>query len=207
MNLAIVEDLEVLRTSAVEFFEEVEDISKVSSFANGEDALESIPSLNPDVIIMDIDLPGMTGLECMATLKAQGLQAAFLMFTVFDHDKHLFEALKIGAAGYILKGDGEEGLHNAILEWKAGGAPMSRTIAQKVLSSFQSPQLSPKPKFEMLSTRERDILDLIGKGLQNKEIADQLHIAEGTVKQHNYNIYRKLSVNNRVEAIQKYTNN
>lgn len=170
---------------------------------------------------MDIGLPGMSGLECMAKLKARGLTGAFLMFTVFDHDEYLFEAFKLGASGYIIKGDGEEGLQAAIIDWKAGGAPMSRTIAQRVVQSFhqgsqpramyEDPRptegLSPKPALEVLSDRERDILDLIAEGLLNKEIADRLNIAGGTVKQHNYNIYRKLNVNNRVEAIRKYLKN
>lgn len=157
---------------------------------------------------MDIGLPGMSGLECMAKLKARGLTGAFLMFTVFDHDEYLFEAFKLGASGYIIKGDGEEGLQAAIQDWKAGGAPMSRTIAQRVVQSFQQgSQLPPKPALEVLSDRERDILDLIAEGLLNKEIADRLNIAGGTVKQHNYNIYRKLNVNNRVEAIRKYLKN
>ncbi len=217
MKLAIVEDLEYLRTSTVAYFEEVDEISLVRSFSNGEDALEGIPAINPDVIIMDIGLPGISGIECMSKLKEMGLQSSFLMFTVFEHDEHLFEALKLGAAGYIIKGDGEEGLHKAIRDWKAGGAPMSHSIAKKIFESFQSPQPSamhegprhtagrtPKPELQTLSAREQDILKLIAEGLLNKEIADRLKIADGTVKQHNYNIYRKLNVNNRVEAIRKY---
>jgi len=205
MTLAIVEDLEHLRTSAVEYFEEVKGIDLLGSFANGEDALRGLQDLNPDVIIMDIGLPGISGLECMATLKGRGLKSSFLMFTVFDQDEYLFVALKLGAAGYILKGEGEEGLLNAINDWKAGGAPMSRAIAQKVIASFQSPpQLSPKQGLETLTVRERDILELVAEGLLNKEIAARLEIAEGTVKQHNYKIYRKLSVNSRGEAIRKY---
>jgi len=163
------------------------------------------PGTVPEVVIMDIGLPGMSGIEGVIRLKEKYPHINFLMFTIFADD-HVFEALKAGADGYILKREAPEKILQAIREVKDGGAPMSRTIARKVLDSFR-PKKKNKAIIESLTPRQIEILELLDTGLSYKLIADQLEIAEGTVKQHIHHIYRKLQVNNRTEAINKYLRN
>lgn len=203
-TICIVEDLSEIRRSLVQKVQSMPEVRFMEQFSNAEDALKMLPSLAPDLVIMDIGLPKMSGVDCMARLKKAGHTMDFIMFTVFDSDEDLFPALQIGAAGYILKGEGASGVANAIQVWLQGGAPMSPSIAKKVIASFQKAKLSPKPEFVGLTPRESEILELISKGLLNKEIATRLECAEATIKQHNVKIYRKLSVNSRAEAMLKY---
>ncbi|HQU60888.1 MAG TPA: response regulator transcription factor, partial [Saprospiraceae bacterium] len=163
-----------------------------------------LPQQRPDLVLMDIGLPKMNGVECMIRVKLQAPEVDFLMFTVFDNDEYVFEALKAGAVGYVLKSERATGALRAIEEYAQGGAPMSRDIARKVLSSFHTHNKKAGEGFENLTPQQLLILEQLSQGLLNKEIADRLGISEGTVKQHNYAIYKKLQVNNRTEAVQKY---
>lgn len=168
-------------------------------YINATDALLGIPSCKPDLVICDIGLPDLSGVECMKRLLVKVPETKFIMFTVFDTDAYLFEALKCGASGYILKDDSLSEIIGAIKEVVNGGGAMSPEIAKKVIQSFH--QNINSKKIECLTDHQVDILKYIADGLLNKEIADTLHINEGSVKVQISTIYKKLSVNNRVEAV------
>ncbi len=204
IRISIVEDQTDVLNSLVRRIDRTEGMICVSQFTTAEDALARLPEQRPELVLMDIGLPRMNGVECMIRIKMQAPEINFLMFTVFDNDEHVFEALKAGAAGYVLKSEGIAGAIRAIGEYIQGGAPMSRDIARKVLTSFHAGSKVNKPDFESLTPQQFLILEQLSQGLLNKEIADRLGISEGTVKQHNYTIYKKLQVNNRTEAVQKY---
>lgn len=206
INVSIVEDQPDVLRSLVRNIDRTEGLTCISHYTNGEDAATHLPTDRPDVVLMDIGLPKMNGVECMMKVQLQAPRMEFLMFTVFDHDEMVFEALKAGASGYVLKSDRVPGAIRAIQEWAAGGAPMSRDIAKKVLGSFRQKEQNRHPDFEALTERQLKILELLSTGKLNKEIADLLGISEGTVKQHNYAIFKKLHVNNRLEAVNKYLN-
>ena len=160
----------------------------------------------PDLVIMDINLPGMTGIECIKRLKPKFPALQFIMFTVFEDSEQVFEALTAGASGYLLKKTPPERIISALKELHEGGAPMSTGIARKVISTLQEravPQQKSLPNDFRLSPREYEILDLLAKGLFYKEIASQLSITTGTVRQHIHKIYEKLHVQNRTEALNK----
>jgi len=202
IRISIVEDTAPIMTALRTKILEIEDILLVSTYTNAEDALKKLVKDKPDVVVMDIGLPGIQGTECMMKILSKTSKISFLMFTVYESSEHVFDSLKAGASGYILKREGAEGVIKGVREVVAGGAPMSRSIAKRVLKSFQ-----PEGHLiENISQREREILNLLSKGFLYKEIADKLipKIQIGTVKQHIHRIYRKLQVNNRTEAIKKY---
>ena len=151
---------------------------------------------------MDINLPGMNGIECIRQVKDKSPDSQFMMFTVYENDEKVFEALKAGASGYLLKNTGLLQIVESLKELHHGGSPMSANIARKLVNLFRH---SPKESVtvDVLSNRENEILQLLAKGLLYKEIADQLQISTGTVRQHIHNIYEKLHVQNRTEAINK----
>ena len=158
--------------------------------------------LQPDIVIMDINLPGMNGIECIREMKTKVPHTQFMMFTVYENDEKVFEALKAGASGYLLKNTGLVQLIEALQELHNGGSPMSANIARKLVTVFREKENSEIP-VEALSKRETEILQLLSKGLLYKEIADQLSISVSTVRQHIHKIYEKLHVQNRTEAINK----
>lgn len=203
IRVSVIEDRIDTLNSLVKNIDRAEGMLCISSYTNAEDALKKILSDKPNIVLMDIGLPRMDGISCMIKLKSQNSDIHFLMYTVFDDEK-LFDALKGGASGYVLKSDGIRGVIQAIKDLSKGFAPMSGTIATKVISSFYDSTTKKKLGFEHLTNREYEILVQISKGFLNKEIADLYNITEGTVKQHNYNIYKKLGVNNRAEVIAKY---
>jgi DNA-binding NarL/FixJ family response regulator len=172
----------------------------------GEEALNKVPAFRPDVVLMDIHLPGISGIETTARLKVEIPDLLVIMVTVYrDHDK-IFDALKAGACGYLLKRSSPAELRQAILEVRDGGAPMSAEIARRVVEAFHKPRPVPGPGGEpvRLSRRETEILDLLTKGLANKEIADRLSLSVETVRVHLRRIYEKLHVHSRTEAAMKY---
>ena len=200
IKISVVEDQIDIRKGLMRSFSREIDMVCVSSYASAEEALSKIVIDDPDIILMDIGLPKMNGIECMIRLKLKNPEMEFLMFTVFEDNDQVFEALKAGAAGYILKEEGAHGVIKAIRELKRGGAPMSRNIAKKVLTSFSQNQKSINSSFENLTNQQQLVLELLAEGLLNKEIGDRMGISERTVKQHNNAIYKKLQVNNRTEA-------
>jgi DNA-binding NarL/FixJ family response regulator len=175
----------------------------VGSFANAEEAMQKIPAIIPDAILMDINLPGQSGIQCVTALKALFPEMLFLMCTAYEDNDKIFDSLKAGACGYILKTEGPAQIMEALDELFAGGSPMSSSIARKVVASFGAIG-QEHTLIENLSERERMVLDSLAKGLIGKEVADALQISTGTVRKHVQNIYKKLQVNTRVEAVNLY---
>jgi len=202
ISLAIVEDLDEVRDGLKNFISLSNDFKVLDTFKTAEEALYDIPKLKPDIVIMDISLPGMTGIECIRLVKDKSPTTQFMMFTVYENDEKVFEALKAGASGYLLKNTGLIQLVESIKELYNGGSPMSANIARKLVTVFRNNEKEIKT-VELLSNRENEILQLLAKGLLYKEIADQLHISTNTVRQHIHKIYEKLHVQNRTEAINK----
>ena len=202
ITLAIVEDLDEVRDGLKNFIGLSSDFKVLDTFKTAEEALYHIPKLQPDIVIMDISLPGMNGIECIRQLKDKSPKTQFMMFTVYENDEKVFEALKAGASGYLLKNTGLVQLIESLKELYNGGSPMSSNIARKLVSVFRDKEKSSEP-VEVLSNRENEILLLLSKGLLYKEIADHLSVATGTVRQHIHRIYEKLHVQNRTEALNK----
>ena len=204
--VAIVEDLEEIRDALQSFINMDSDLNLAGAFSNAEEALVMLPSLQPDLVVMDINLPGMSGIECIRKIKPECPSTQFMMFTVYEDDEKVFEALKAGASGYILKKHGSQKIIEALKELYHGGSPMSADIARKVVSVFHSHTNQTDLSYH-LTKREIDILHWLAKGLLYKEISQQLTISTNTVKQHIHNIYEKLHVQNRTEALNKYFGN
>ena len=205
-NICIVEDTTEIREALKNRINATERFYCHTTYEDGQSALKGLSRDPVDLVIMDIGLPYMSGIECMMRLKRQHPSMAIIMFTVFDDMDNIFNALKSGADGYVLKEERSTGVIQAIDDFLAGGAPMSMGIARKVLESFHI--YGPKNKHaESLTDHQLKILQMIAHGMQNKEIADQLSITEGSVKVQISRIYQKLQVNNRVEAINKYLGN
>jgi len=202
ISIVIVEDLDEVRNGLKSFLSLSEGFTVLSTFKTGEEALYDIPRLKPDIVIMDINLPGMNGIECISQVKNRVPATQFMMFTVYENDEKVFEALKAGASGYLLKNTGLVQMIEALKELHTGGSPMSANIARKLVSVFREEHADAELTTE-LSKREKEILQLLSKGLLYKEIADQLAISVSTVRQHIHKIYEKLHVQNRTEAINK----
>lgn len=201
--ISIVEDEELIGQSVKDFINNNSEYICDLHYKDGETAVEGISSCKPDLVIMDIGLPGMNGVEVMKAIQKELPRTLFVMFTIFDDEELLFEALKSGASGYILKDAGKEGILEAINDTLNGGGPMSPSIAKKVIQSFNK-QNSKNEKLELLTGHQLKILQLVSDGLLNKEIATELNVKEGTIKNQVRTIYQKLQVNNRVEASMLY---
>jgi len=202
ITIAIVEDLDEVREGLKNFLALSPEFLVLDTYRTAEEALINIPGLKPDIVIMDISLPGMNGIDCIRQLKDETPSTQFMMFTVYENDEKVFEALKAGASGYLLKNTGLVQLIEALKELQNGGSPMSSNIARKLVTLFRQQQRDAEP-LKMLSNRENEILHLLAKGLLYKEIADQLCISTGTVRQHIHKVYEKLHVQNRTEALNK----
>jgi DNA-binding NarL/FixJ family response regulator len=202
ITLAIVEDLDEVRDGLKNFLTLSSEFNVLDTFKTAEEAMHDIPQLKPDIVIMDINLPGMNGIECIWQIKDKIPRTQFMMFTVYENDEKVFEALKAGATGYLLKNTGLLQMSEALKELFNGGSPMSSNIARKLVTVFRG-QEKNAVQVQALSTRENEVLQLLSKGLLYKEIAEQLAISTGTVRQHIHKIYEKLHVQNRTEAINK----
>src|SRR5579863_6029002 len=202
-KIAIVEDNKVIRESLMEFAQSDPEFRCVCACATAEEALKIIPKHEPEIVLMDIQLPNMSGIECCAQLKQMLPTAQIIMVTVYEDTERIFKALRAGACGYLLKRCTPEELIAAIREVRQGGAPMSREIARKVISSFQEPVASAA-EVEGLSPREREILELLAAGFPNKEIASRVGLTDGTVRWHLRHVYNKLHVRSRTEAALKF---
>jgi DNA-binding NarL/FixJ family response regulator len=199
-TVCIVEDNNELRNALSLMINVSDGYVLIGSFANAENALMEIPKLQPDIVLMDINLPEKSGIECVSVLKNNFPEILFLMCTSMEENNKIFAALKAGASGYILKTDGMAKIMQGIEDVFLGGAPMSNSIARKVLESFSAITKTNK-NLQQLTERENEILSHMAKGLLNKEIATATQTSEGTVRKHIENIYRKLHVNTRVEAV------
>jgi DNA-binding NarL/FixJ family response regulator len=213
INICIVEDDPEFQDWLLAEIAEAPHIKCLGCFAAPQQALLHIPLLRPDVVLMDLvfDHSDLDGLECMLRLKVVMPWLKFMVISSHSDDNRVFEALRVGAGAYLLKGEIPRKMLEVLQEFYAGGAPMSPEIARKVIGSFHKTS-AELAQVQQLSPREKEILELLSKGLMYKEIATMLrnendpgkHISEGTVKIHVFNVYQKLQVNNRHDAIRKY---
>jgi DNA-binding NarL/FixJ family response regulator len=203
-NIVIVEDDPDFRAALTNFINETGEYRCVCVYSSAEDAVKLIPQLQPDVVLMDIHLPDMSGVECTRQLKALCPAIQILILTVYEDNEQIFGALKAGANGYLLKRAEPAEILRAIQEVRLGGAPMSRQIASRVVESFHEPlRTATSPEYN-LSQREEDILEELSKGYTTKEIATRLSISSHTVHTHLQHIYSKLHVRSRTEAVLKF---
>lgn len=203
MNVALVEDNDQLRSTLARVLNRAPDCKCVGQFATAEAALAGLPALRPDVVLMDINLPGLNGVECVRRLKQSLPDTQVVMLTAYEDTDNIFNALAAGASGYLLKRTTSAELLAALREVMAGGSPMTAHIARKVVQSFQRPAAAAPPA-ENLSPREQEVLDLLAQGLIYKEIADRLGISYETVHTYIRRIYEKLQVRTRTEAVAKF---
>ena len=205
--VAIVEDNNDIRFALEQIIEMSDYCELAGSCISGEEALIKLPLLNAKVVLMDIGLGGISGIEVVRELKASHPEILFMMCTIYEDDEQIFEALSAGASGYILKKTPPGKLLEGIQELMEGGSPMSSQIARKVVAAFQNKKSdthSSESALAILSKREKEILEMLSKGLLYKEISDAVFISTETVRKHVYHIYEKLHVTNRVEAVNKY---
>jgi DNA-binding NarL/FixJ family response regulator len=202
-KIAIVEDNKVIRESLMEFVQTDSECQCVYVCATAAEALKEIPKCQPDIVLMDIQLPDVSGIECTARLKQLLPAVQIIMVTVYEDTERIYKALRAGACGYLLKRCSPDELILAIREVRQGGAPMSREIARKVIASFREPATTAS-EVEGLSPREREILELLANGHPNKEIAARLGLTDGTVRWHLRHVYNKLHVRSRMEAALKF---
>jgi RNA polymerase sigma factor (sigma-70 family) len=203
ITVSIVEDSDKLRETFVRVLNRTEGFRCVSQYANAEDALKDLPQAKPDVVLMDINLPGMNGVECVRQLKKNAPEIQVMMLTVYEDTENIFDALAAGANGYMLKRTAARELLEAIKEVQRGGSPMTTHIARKVVQSFQR-SAAAAAETENLSEREQQVLDLLSQGLIYKEIAEKLGISYETVHTYIRRIYEKLQVRTRTEAVAKF---
>lgn len=208
ISVCIVDDNKELRNALEEIITMSEGYLCIGTIGTAEDAISQIPVLQPDVVLMDINLgTEASGIDVVKILKPRLPDINFMMCTVYEEDDKIFQALSAGASGYILKKTDPTRMLEAIRELYEGGAPMSSQIARKVVVAFRQGQNlnnSGGQELDSLSAREKEILELLSKGLMYKEIASQLFLSPETVRKHVYHIYEKLHVNNRVSAVNKF---
>lgn len=199
IKIGIVDDSASIRNNWIQVIRSRPDLHLVGAFQKGEDALQQLPPLQPDVVLMDISLPGMSGIECVARLKPLLPRTAFLMVTVHSDNDNLFRAFQAGATGYLLKRATAAELIAGIHDILNGGVPMTGEIARRVIESFSRPAPAPSDGCA-LSDREKEVIELLAQGYSDKEIADRLQIKFPTVRSHVAKIFEKLHVRSRVEA-------
>jgi DNA-binding NarL/FixJ family response regulator len=203
ISVSIVEDDAQVRASLVKLIDSSPGFRCVSNHASAENALLEIPKVKSQVVLMDINLPGINGVECVRRLKPQMPGTQVIMLTVYQNTEHIFNALAAGATGYLLKQTPPAELLAAIREVHVGGSPMSSHIARKIVQSFQQ-SASASAEAQSLSPREAEVLDLLAKGFLYKEIADSMKVTYATVHTHIRHIYEKLHVRSRTEAVAKH---
>jgi DNA-binding NarL/FixJ family response regulator len=213
ISVCIVEDVTDIRQALEQIIELSENCVLAGSFSSGEEAMVKIPLVKPNVVLMDIGLGSTNGIDIVKELKPQFPEILYMMCTIYEEDEKIFDALRAGANGYILKKSSPAKLLDAISELVDGGAPMSSQIAMKVVTAFKDlpvqEAVAPSTHIEaeeiaMLSRREKEILEWLAQGKIYKEIGKELNISAETVRKHVYHIYEKLHVNNRVEAVNKF---
>lgn len=201
--ISIVEDIADVRTGLERIINANPSLCCVSAYASAEDALDGLPKLQPDIVIMDVNLPAINGIDCLRRMKRLCPDMRFIMFTINEDSDQVFEALSAGASGYLLKNTPHSEIPTALKELYEGGAPMSAGIAKKIITALHR-QASSEPEHFALSLRETEILHFLSKGFLYKEIGQRLGISTGTVRQHIHHIYEKLHVQNRTEALNKF---
>jgi DNA-binding NarL/FixJ family response regulator len=204
-----VEDLPEVASILGREINKQQDMLLLSSYSNAEDAVRELPEKQADIVIMDINLPGMTGIECIKRIKLQCPATQFMMFTIYDNNEQVFDALMAGATGYLLKKTPVDQIIENIRELHQGGSPMTTNIARKVIAHLQQTHaiaIQQANQAFHLTPKEKELLDLLAKGLLYKEIAIRLQVTGGTIRQYIHRIYEKLHVQNRTEAINKFFN-
>ncbi|EEF61696.1 response regulator [Pedosphaera parvula] len=204
ITVSIVEDSEQVRNTLEKLLNRADGFKCLSQYANAEAALEDLPKDKPEVVLMDINLPGINGVECVRRLKQAAPDLQVMMLTAYEDTENIFAALAAGASGYLLKRTPRTELLEAIREVKRGGSPMSTHIARKVVQSFRAPTAATPPPEHNLSTREQEVLDCLSQGFLYKEIAEKLGISYETVHTYIRRIYEKLQVRTRTEAVAKF---
>ncbi len=204
IKVAIVDDDEGIRSSLAALIRRASSLRLAGDYPDAETALREIPRNQPDVVLMDINLPGMNGVECVRQLKSVLPAAQVLMLTVYEDSDSLFNSLKAGASGYLLKRTASARLIEAIRDVYAGGSPMTPQLARRVVQFFASPTQSASPATSGLTPGEKEFLDQLSKGYAYKEIADRMNISIDTVRSYVRTVYEKLHVHSRTEAVVKY---
>ena len=202
IRIAMVEDDPIIRETVSLLVAGTPGFEATGLFEDGEIAVQEIPKLQPDVILLDLRMPRVGGIECLRQLKAGGVKAHVIIFTMFDDDDLVFQALEAGAAGYLLKRASSAEILGAIMDVVSGGSPMSSSIARKVVRSFHKPAPSGSPD-EQLSAREEQLVRLLSEGRSYKEVAEQMGIRLDTVRSHIRNVYRKLQVHSAAAAVKR----
>lgn len=201
ITVCIVEDLDEVRNGLAAIINMTEGFKVLQSFSTAESALEKLFTLKPDIVIMDIHLPGMTGIECIKQAREKSSTMQFMMFTIYENSDVVFQALEAGATGYLLKNSSASKIIESLRELHQGGSPMNAEIAKKLVVRFQKTPFAQNEYH--LTPKEQQVLELMAKGYLYKEIADELNNTVNTIKQHIRNIYEKLHVQNKAEAINK----
>lgn len=205
ISVAIIEDIDDYRKAFQLMVNGTPGLECRYVYPDGESARAELPRARPDIVLADINLPGISGLEVIRDVKKECPRIQFMVLTVFEDDDNIFQALASGASGYLLKSTPPARIIEAIRELYDGGSPMSAQIARKVVASFQQPAGKMKsPYDELLTEREKEVLQLLAQGRLYKQIADDLHISVQTIKSHCHHIYEKLHVTTKVDAINKY---
>ncbi len=206
ISIAIVEDNHDIRLALEQIIGMADGYTVAGSYNSGEDALLKIPAIKPEIVLIDINLGGINGIEVVKILKKTMNDVLFMMCTIYEEDEKIFEALSAGASGYILKKTAPDKLLTALKELHDGGSPMSSQIARKVVTHFQSTsnKTTVNDSLNLLSNREKEILEMLSRGLTYKEIAEKVFISPQTVRKHVYHIYEKLHVSNRIEAVNAF---
>jgi DNA-binding NarL/FixJ family response regulator len=203
ITVAVVEDSPTVRRNLTRWLDRTPGFKCLCACANGVEALRVVPDFRPQVVLMDIQMPQMSGVECTAELKKVLPDAQIIVLTVYEDTETIFNALRAGACGYLLKRSSHQEILNAIREILQGGAPLTSAIARKLVAAFQEPVHTADPETG-LTTREREILDLLAQGLSNKEIGAKLNLSPFTVKNHLARVFEKLHVRCRTEAVMAY---
>ncbi|WDF58477.1 response regulator transcription factor [Flavobacterium sp. KACC 22758] len=203
IRVAIVEDDKHYSQALKSIIDFQEDMECAAQFFNGKSALQKLEDLEPDVVLMDIQLQDSSGIDIVSKLTEAMPGTSFIMCTSFENDEKIFSALRAGASGYLVKGDPLDKIIQSILEAHKGGAPMSFTIAKRVLQHFQESKVQVQ-SLALLTVTEKEVLELLAQGLLYKEIADKKNVTIDTIKKHIGNIYKKLQVSNKIEAINKF---
>jgi DNA-binding NarL/FixJ family response regulator len=202
IKVVIVEDDREMREGLELIIRSNPSLECITTCSSGEEALETIPDNIPDIVLMDIHLPGISGIECVRKLKPVLSFTQFMMCTVYEDNENVFDSLCAGATGYLLKNSPPTRITEAVIDLYHGGSPMSSVIARKVIQTFK-PATGKNEDMAKLTNREREMLELLAQGYRYKEIADQLSISFETVRTHIHNIYEKLHVQSRTEALIK----
>jgi two-component system, NarL family, response regulator LiaR len=203
ITICIAEDEKHTRSLLETIIGYEKDLSCIGSFENGRDAIQYIPERMPDIVLMDIEMPFFNGIEVIKRLKPLHPLIQFMVWTVFDEEEKVFDSLKAGATSYLLKRSTGEQLVTAIKELHQGSSPMSGDIARKVVAHFQKKSMIQDIP-DIITNREKEVLELLAHGHSYNEVGEKLFISSKTVRKHTFNIYEKLQVNSRMEAVNKY---